>query len=227
MDGRDERFTEPRYTVRRAAWFVRVPDHTLANWVRGYGTSEPLVTSLPSPRRKEPEIPFIGLAEALVAATLRRKHVSMQRIRKAIAQVKRDIGLEYALASRRLYTAGADLLYDYAEEDAEFRELAEVLKQQYVFESIVEGNLQVVTFGSDGFANHLTLPFAADRPIVTVDPDRAFGQPVFIHGGGRLQDVLTRFRGGEPLEDVARDFEVPIEDVLDILRAFVPETTTA
>jgi hypothetical protein len=38
----------------------------------------------------------------------------MQRIRPAIVVLARELGLEYALASRRLYTDGAEALYDYA-----------------------------------------------------------------------------------------------------------------
>jgi len=38
----------------------------------------------------------------------------MQHIRPAIDVLARELGLEYALASRRLYTDGAEVLYDYA-----------------------------------------------------------------------------------------------------------------
>jgi hypothetical protein len=38
----------------------------------------------------------------------------MQRIRPAIVVLARELGLEYALASRRLYTDGTEALYDYA-----------------------------------------------------------------------------------------------------------------
>jgi uncharacterized protein (DUF433 family) len=224
----DSRFTEPLYTVRNAAWFLRVPPQTLANWTYSSPGSAPLVASVPAAGRRMPEIPFIGLAEALVIRTLRRTdphRISMQRIRKMVNKVKAEIGLENALASRRLYTDGVELFFDYASEDADYRELAEVLRQQYVMEHVVEGNLRVISFGEDGWAKKLMLPFVPDRELVRVSPQEAFGQPIFIHGGGRLQDVLTRFRVGEPLEDVARDFGVPVADVLDVLRGFVPEET--
>ena len=38
----------------------------------------------------------------------------MQRIHPAIDVLARELDVEYALASRRLYTDGAELLYDYA-----------------------------------------------------------------------------------------------------------------
>lgn len=39
----------------------------------------------------------------------------MQRIRPALAELERDIGIAHALASRKLYTDGAEVLYDYGE----------------------------------------------------------------------------------------------------------------
>jgi len=38
----------------------------------------------------------------------------MQRVRPAIDVLARELGLEHALASRRLYTDGAEVLYGYA-----------------------------------------------------------------------------------------------------------------
>lgn len=38
----------------------------------------------------------------------------MQRVRPAVDALARELGLEHALAGRRLYTDGAEVLYDYA-----------------------------------------------------------------------------------------------------------------
>jgi len=64
-------------------------------------------------------VPFIGLAEGYVLAALRKAGVSLQRIRPALNHLQRELGLEHALASRRLYTDGAEVLYDYAERQAD------------------------------------------------------------------------------------------------------------
>jgi hypothetical protein len=47
---------------------------------------------------------------------------------------------------------------------------------------------------------------ATSRPVVVVDPERSFGQPVFLHGGARVQDVLDRWRPGESLAEGAENF---------------------
>jgi uncharacterized protein (DUF433 family) len=37
-----------------------------------------------------------------------------------------------------------------------------------------------------------------------------------------MEDVLDRFRAGEPLASVARDFDLDHQDVEDVIRAALP-----
>ena len=220
----DPRFTAPLYTVKQAAAFLREPETRVRYWVQGRGLSGPLVTSRPSPLRLEAEIPFIGLAEGLIVSFLRRKNLSLQYIRRALDKLGQEMTIDYALASRRFYTDGLSALYRYkATPDEDFAPLAEILSQQYVMEKVVEDNLELITFAPDGWAGRLVLPFVTDREIIEVDPKRGFGKPLFIHGGARLQDVLARLRARESAQEVAKDFGVPLEDVLDIVSALLPE----
>lgn len=227
----DGRFETPLYTVAEAARFLGVPTATFATWAKGYvrrpaGRPEvigkPILTSFAA-ERGYPTIPFVGLAEAMVLAAFRRSGVSLQHIRRAVATIDREVGLEHALASERLYTDGAVILYDYAqaEHDRELDGLTEVVSRQRVFSPVVKEYLKRITYGGDGWAVRLVSPATA-RPVVLVDPQRSFGQPIFVHGGVRVEDVLDRWRAGEPLSAVAEDFGVPAKDVEDILRATLP-----
>ncbi len=159
----------------------------------------------------------------MVIAAFRRSGVSMQHIRKAVTILKREIGIEHALASRKLYTDGARILYDYAgrRNDDEIRQLIEIVSGQGVFSKIIADYLVRITYAIDGWAERLTLPITT-RPIVEVDPTRAFGQPIFLNGAARVEDVLGRFKAGEPLTHVADDFGVPYQDVEDVVRAVLP-----
>jgi uncharacterized protein (DUF433 family) len=134
-----------------------------------------------------------------------------------------EIGIEHALASRRLYTDGAVILFDYAdaEQDQELAGLTEVVSRQRVFAPIVQEYLRRIEYGKDDWATKLVSP-ATPRPIVAVDPARSFGQPIFVHGAVRVEDVIDRWRAGDPLVEVAMDFGVPAEDVEDILRVSLP-----
>jgi uncharacterized protein (DUF433 family) len=227
-DTRDPRFTAPLYTIREAAYYLRRPTTSVDYWVHGRGEIGPLVSHVPSSVRRHAEVPFIGLAEALVVNLLRRKGISMGKIRRALDELAKDMTLEYALASRRLATDGVEVFFRYAEEadDPEVGHLAEVIKQQYVLDGIIDGNLTIVSFAEDGWAGHLVLPFGT-RELIEVDPKRAFGKPLFIHGGAPLMSVLDRLTSGEPIRAVAKDFRVPFEDIEELLLAFIPEPTAA
>jgi uncharacterized protein (DUF433 family) len=225
------RFDIPLYTTAESARFLGVPTSTFATWAKGYvrrpaGRSSvigmPIVTSI-SAEPGYPTVPFVGLAEAMILAAFRRGGVSLQHIRRAVAIIRGELGLDHALASKRLYTDGAVILYDYAEtkQDHELGGLTEVVSRQRVFAPVVEEYLKRIEYGRDGWAARLISP-ATRQPLVVVDPERSFGQPIFIHGAVRVEDVLDRWRAGEPLSDVAEDFGVPAEDVEDILRVALP-----
>jgi uncharacterized protein (DUF433 family) len=227
----DARFSTPLYTTAEAARFLGVPTSTFSTWAKGYvrrppGRSEvrgaPIVTSVEAPRNY-PTIPFIGLAEAMVLAAFRKAGVSLQHIRRAVSILDDEIGMDYALASRSLYTDGAVILFDYADaaNDDELAGLTEVVRRQRVFAPIVREYLKRIDYERDGWAARLISP-ATFRPIVVADPRRAFGQPIFISGASRVEDVIDRWKAGDPLVEVAEDFGVPAEDVEDILRVALP-----
>lgn len=225
------RFTAPLYTVAEAARFVGVPTSTFATWGRGYtrvrpggltSVGAPVVTFASAPEGQA-SVPFIGLAEGLVLAAIRQAGVPLQRIRPALTRLQDEMGLEHVLASKRLFTDGAEILYDYAErtgdtpEGRSVRELVVVRHGQRVFADVVEAYLRGVEFDKRGYARLIRLPQYGTAQIVA-DPDRGFGQPVFIHGGARLEDVLAMFRAGEPLQVVGEEFGVPLPELEDAVR---------
>ena len=226
------RFEVPLYTVAEAARIVDVPPTTLATWAKGYlrrplGRAEvsgsPLITYVAPDRQGEPSIPFVGLAETLVLAAVRRSGVSMQRIRPALLELQRELGLEHALASRKLYTDGADLLFDYGESRRDTPEGRSVLNLvvirsgQRVFTEVIEAYLRRIEYADDGYPRLIHVP-AYEHAEVVVDPMRAFGAPVFERGGARVEDVLGRFWAGESLDELPDEFGVPAGQLEDVLR---------
>lgn len=217
----DLRFSAPLYTAAEAARAVDVPATTFARWARpGPGAA---VSSLPVSASGEPSIPFIGLAEGMVLAAIRRAGVPLQRIRPALEVLTATIGVEHALASRSLYTDGADVLFDYAgragdHDAAPVRDLVVVRKSQRVFADVIEQYLRRIEYDpNDGYARLIRLP-AYERAEVVADPERSWGQPIFTRGGARVSDVLERFWGGEDLGTVSEEFGVPVAELEDVLR---------
>ena len=228
-----DRFATLLYGLGEAAGYLDVPSSTLATWAYGYErrgaaagviVGRPVITAVRPARRDAAAVPFIGLAEGYALAAFRQAGVPMQRIRPAIDALDHELGLKYALASRRLYSDGAEILYDYARhagdtpEGESARELVVVRNNQRVFAEVVERYLRRIDFAADGYAQVIHLPQyrVAD---VTIDPDHAFGRPRFARGGAGLDDVMDLFLAGEPVDAVAAEFGLTRDEVEDALRA--------
>jgi uncharacterized protein (DUF433 family) len=127
------------------------------------------------------------------------------------------------LASRALYTDGAEVLYDFAERQGDTpegltaRQLVVVRHGQHVFAEIIDAYLRRVEFDADDYARLIRLPAYATAQVVA-DPRRGFGQPIFEHGGARVEDVLGAFQAGVPLKAVAAEYGVPASELEDALR---------
>ena len=210
----DPRVSVPLYTIAEAAQYVGLPYSTLQSWINPGADREPLVTSL-ARKGYEASIPFIGLAEAFVLQAARGAGVPRNRIRPGVEAVKRELGLEHALASRLLYTDGAELLVRYAADDPNL-EVARTRQRQLT--KTVRHQLQLLTYAGDGYAARLYLPGYGPANVV-VDPTVAFGYPVVEGKGTRVKDVLERFWAGESLRTIAYDFDLSEEAVEALLRA--------
>lgn len=229
-------FATPLYTLAETSRYLGVPVSTARNWAHGYRhrstvrpdvTGDPVLTLVPPMGPGSARVPFIGLAEGVVLTAIRRQGVPLQRIRPALVQLEKELGVAHALANGKLFTDGAELLYGYAESRARFddgaaaRELVVIRNGQRVFNEVVESYLRRIEFGPDGYARLIRLPGYRVAEVV-VDPERGFGQPVFARGGARLEDALALFRAGEPLDVVADEFGVPQEELEDAVRVALP-----
>ena len=227
------RFSDPLYTITEAARIVDVPASTFRAWARGRVTaspvgaqtwSDPIVTRTELPSgSKRPSIPFVGITEAMVLAAIRKSGVPMQRIRPALEELQRGLGIQHALASKRLYSDGAELLYDYSESypDSQAaraaRQLVVVRNNRHVFSDFVIEYLQRFEYARDGYVKLIRVP-GYERAEVVVDPYRSSGAPIFARGGCRVKDVMYRYGGGESVQELAAEFGVPAAHVEDAIR---------
>lgn len=228
----DDRFSVALYSVPEAARYLGVPPSTFSTWARGYVrrprgravvTGAPVVTAFRGESRGVATVPFVGLAEGLVLAAIRRTGVPLQRIRPALERLQNELGFEHVLASEALYTDGAEIIYDFAEQSGDTpearsaRQLVEVRKGQHVFADVIDEYLHRVEFGGDGYVERLQLPLYKTAQIL-VDPRRGFGQPIFAHGGARVEDVLGAFQGGASLRALAEEYGTTVGELEDALR---------
>lgn len=92
-----DRFRVPLYSVTEAGNYLGVSPSTFATWAYGYlrrpaGRPEvmgaPVVTAFPRTGPGAAVIPFVGLAEGLVVAGIRKAGVPLQRIRPALDRLQ-------------------------------------------------------------------------------------------------------------------------------------------
>lgn len=228
-----DRFAVPLYTQAEAATYLGVRTSTFRSWARGYHfqrqgkelIGQPVITALDKVGRRGATIPFVGLAEGYVLAAIRRSGVPLQRIRPALERLSAEMDMNHALASQRLFSDGAEVLFDYAmkasgDDLAAVRELVVVRDGQRVLSGVVESYLRRIVFGPDGYATAIPLP-GFDHAEVVADVRRSFGQPIFSHGGARLGDAMAMFRGGEDIAIVAEEFGIPNLQLEDAIRRAV------
>lgn len=210
-------YLAPMYSQQDVAGILGMPTSTVHRWAEGYddrGTWKPPLITLSRPGRG-PTVPFIGLAEAFVLSSFRRAGLSMQRIRPAVEELRRGLGIEYVLASDRLVTDGAEILLK-AEPAAADQRLVVVRNGQAVFNEVVKDYLRSIEF--DGvYASALELP-RFERVRVRVDPRINAGRPTVAKQGVAVDDVLNRLRAGEEIALVADDYGLPQEEVLSLSR---------
>lgn len=214
------RFAVPLYTMREAARYLGLPARTFHYWVRGPG-SKGLITTVPTETgARGPTIPFVGLAEGAVVAAFRRvEKLSLSYIRDLLQVLDETLGIDNALASKRLYLHGGQALWDRQKELGGQKVLEEVLTKNQTFTDVVDGGLRLITYAKDEYARKVTLP-TTPKPLVEVDPYRASGKPITLRGGRRVVDIVDRFSGGEDPRFISEDFGLPEGDVLEVLRAF-------
>jgi len=179
-----------------------------------------LITVAEAKTPRGPTIPFVGLTEAYVLASFRQAGVPMQRIRPAIRRLEEEMGLTQALASERLRTDGAEVLWDYrqqtddqAQKDA-VGDLVVVRNGQLVFRPVVQDYLRRVTY-RDGWARVINV--GRGKVDVTVDPWINGGHPTLARRGIAATDVLSRIRAGESSKAVAADYGLRVSEVMALL----------
>jgi uncharacterized protein (DUF433 family) len=212
----DPRVARPVLTLHETAAYLGMPRSTIHNWASSANGNPPLITRF-SQRGREATVPFIGFAEAYVLSAFRRAGVPLQRIRPAVEVLSSTIGVDHALASRRLYTDGAEVLYDYGIQGDGDRliDLVVVRTQQHQFSELVRDYLKRIQYGADGWATAVRLPPYHHAEVI-VDPQVAFGLPVVR--GARVEDLLDRFRAGDSMAEIAEDFNVSAAELEDVIR---------
>src|SRR5258708_13794460 len=162
----------PASTAMRAAQIVRLSPSTVRLWARGDGEHAALFT----PAQHSPlTLSFSNLVESFVLASMRRVHgISMQRVRKALKFVGRELGVQRPLIRAQFRTAGVPLFVDHAD-----RLLDVTSPEQALLREVLDASLDPI-----GSGHHLPdrlYPCDPPDPVapksIAIDPRRASSHP--------------------------------------------------
>jgi uncharacterized protein (DUF433 family) len=209
------------YTVAEAAALVRVPVSTLKTWIHGDNPSSRGLLVLP--RAKPRLLAFSHLVEAFVLAAIRRGHgVALQRVRRAIGYVQRELHVERPLIHAKFKTDGVDLFVEH------WGKLVNASKHgQVAMRGALETSLRRVDWDRNGLAVRifpLVRSAAEQQPkSIVIDPERGFGRPTLAGTGIRVDVVVERYRAGESPAELAADYRVSVERIDDAVRCELRE----
>ena len=193
------------YSLTEAAGIISVPMSTLQKWTKGrtFPTKQQgLRTSAPIIATPEPRfLSFTNIVEAHILARLRKEHIALEKIRTAVHFVERNLKVKHALARKEFQTDGVDLFVDHLG-----RLINASRDGQGALREVLQEHLRRVEYDKGRVVRLFPL-YREQAPLtIVVDPRRAFGRPVLRGTSVPVADIVSRFRHGDDIQTLARDY---------------------
>jgi uncharacterized protein (DUF433 family) len=218
----------PAYTLGEAAHYLRMPVGTLRSWVVGrfYPVSGKLrrshpIIELAGP--KEHYLSFINLVEAHVLAAICRRHgVKLPKVRTGLKYVQKQFQIEHPLINQAFQTDGLDLFVTH------YGDLINASREgQRVMKEIIGVYLKRIEWDSKGLPiklypftrdNYTETAAAGEPRVVVINSAVSFGRPVIAGTGIPVLSIYERYKAGDSVADLARDFRLEISAVEEAIR---------
>lgn len=212
----------PLYSRVEAARLIGVSNSTMEGYVSpkvrdgGARTSQPIIKV---PKDQGSRLSFNNLVEAYVLKLLRWRHdVSMQAVRRAADYAEKQMGIEGLLRRKELRLGKAgDLFWDHY-----LGELENLTRGgQLAMRKLVEDGLQRIDWDQKTSLPLRLFPHIAgidpSKRSIVIDPSIAFGRPTITGKGLPTWAVSERIDAGETPEDVAEDYGITNDQLIDAL----------
>lgn len=194
---------------------------TARRWIDGYERRGRLYEPVVRERSTGVEVATWGeFVETEFLASYRDAGVPMIRMRPIVAGLREQFGVRYPLATVQPYVDDARrVVYELQEEEEleqSMRLVVEAQAGQLTFAPQVQRFKKTVQFEETREGTIVTrlLPLGSHRKVV-IDPLKRFGAPVVRSVPTEVLASLVR--AGEPIEWVAEQYELELDDVLDAL----------
>lgn len=170
------------------------------------------------PAKDEALLSFVNLVEAHVLDAIRRQHdVPLHKVRVAIRFLERQFGSRHPLAEQRIETDGCDLFVQ------KLGRLINISQHgQLAMRELLATHLKRVEWDQNGLAVRL-YPFTRKREalepkVVVIDPYVSFGRPVLLGTGIPTTVIAERYKAGESMDQLARDYGRQRLDIEEAIR---------
>jgi uncharacterized protein (DUF433 family) len=214
----------PAYGLKEAAHYLQIPVTTLRSWVAGryYETEtgrilfKPLVITA----QKDPYVlSFINLVEVHVLNAIRRQHhISVKKIRSAIAYLSQESQSIHPLADHAFETDGMNLFIQ------KYGQLINISQAgQLAMKELLKTHLRRIERDTSGFPVKLYLftrgnDLKKQPKAVVIDPRISFGRPVLSGTGISTSLIAERFWAGESVEELAEDYGLTLSQIQEAIR---------
>ncbi|MCR4303887.1 MAG: DUF433 domain-containing protein [Gallionella sp.] len=219
-------FDNPAYPVSEVARILNLPVATVKAWC--FGQAYHLASG--SPKRFKSVIQpadsnarllsFANLCELHVLSAIRRRHkISLSKVRDSISYLRTQLGTDRPLIDKQFKTNGVDLFVEHAPH------LLNVSKQG---QEALRGDFAValarIERDRSGMPIRLfpfsrsTTPDAKQPKSIVIDPRLSFGRPVLSDVAVPTEVIVGRFRAGDTLVEMAKDYGVDEEEIEEALR---------
>lgn len=209
--------TQPMYTFGEVAHLAHVSPGTVRNWILGYTTKQrdvpPLLTAPPD---QTAHCSFVQLIEIVVAAQFRKAgHVSFKTVRNAYDNARTEWKLDYPFAHLKLRALGGHIIHIVRQSQSRTSLQSVDQLNQWTLPGLVQETIDQIDYESDLAARWY--PVGKKVPIV-VDPRISSGVPVVLGRGVTIEVIHKRFKAGQRIDFIAKDFELANSIVEEVLR---------
>jgi uncharacterized protein (DUF433 family) len=204
----------PIYGVAEAAQYLRVPQNTLAYWLKGGGSVPPLIKLVSA---EPPRLSFSNLLECYMLSSMRAIYdVRIPKVRKALATLAKYIHHEHPLIEQAFQTDRKDLFIEH------LGKIVNLSKdQQILIPGVMELYLERIERDPKGLFK--LYPFVMGRTssepkLIQINPAVGFGKPVIAGTGISTTVVASRFNARESIDDLASEYGVKARQIEEAIR---------
>jgi len=204
----------PVYSLAEAVAFLDIPNTTLRWWVFGGFAgryrkwNEPLIER---PEGSDDLVSFNNLAELHILSVTTKLHkVKLKAVRAAVDHIKKEFPAKHPLLSKAFYTDGRDLFVKTIEQTINVTQ-----QGQLALKPILDLYLERIV-RDDSFLPTKIYPVTRGQKtsrVVSIIPTVSSGRPVIDGYGIPVSSIWGRYRGGDSLDLLAKDYEVPLDKI--------------